>query len=98
MSEITILNKLDALREDIAEMATSVALNNQAHNNLNNELKEHKKDDKWRANRNIAIVAIMFTALGCYVAFKGLDSNNNYTQPTPIVKEINSHDRSSHRN
>ena len=87
MSEQLVLSKLDELRKDVHKIATSVALNNQSYSNLNAELQEHKKDGKWRANRNIAIVAIMFTALGCWVGIKGLRSDK-YITPTAIVKEV----------
>ena len=91
MSEALVLEKLDGIKDDIAELDKNVALNNQAYKNLNDELKEHKKDGKWKANRNIAIIAIMFTALGCWVGLKGLD-NKQYDQPTAIVKELR-HDK-----
>ncbi len=98
MSESMVLEKLDDLKEGVADLTTDVALNHQAYHNLNAELQEHKNHDKWVATRNIAIVAIMFTALGCWVGFKGLNTNKKNVQPTAIIKEITSHDRSSHRN
>ncbi len=87
-----ISDKLDNLRRELAELATGVALNNQSYRNLNGELQEHKKNDKWRANRNIAIVAIMFTALGCWVGLKGLDTGP-VIPAIPTTKEITPNDR-----
>ena len=85
----TISLKLDDIKDDIATLDKDVALNHLAYKNLNAELQEHKKDGKWKANRNIAIVAIMFTALGCWIALKGLNNNNDtYVEPTAIVKEL----------
>lgn len=94
MSEALVLEKLDNIRDDIADLDKAVALNNQAYKNLNAELQEHKKDGKWKANRNIAIVAIMFTALGCWVGLKGLNTEH-HDQQTAIVKELN-HDKGKH--
>lgn len=94
VSEQLILDKLDEIKDDIHDLTTEVALNQQAYNHLNAELQEHKRDGKWKANRNIAIVAILFTALGCWVGLKGLD-NGKYAQPPAIIKEINSNDNNT---
>ncbi len=97
MSEQLILDKLDDIRSDVAELRTEVALNNQSYKNLNAEMQEHKRDDKWIANRNIAIIAIMFTALGCWVGWKGINTAK-HVGPTAIIKEISSNDRNSNNN
>lgn len=96
MSEQLVLNKLDEIKEDIHDLRTDVALNQQAYNNLNAELQEHKKDGKWKANRNIAFVAVMFTALGCWVGLKGLDTGT-HTHPVANIKELCSDDKSTSR-
>jgi len=88
------MDKLDGLKGDIAEIKTQCALNSLAYNNLNAELQEYKDNNKWRANRNIAIVAIMFTALGCWVGIQGLNTGK-HIPATIFSKEINSND---HRN
>ena len=92
MSEELILEKLDDLKDDIAELDKHTSLNKLAYTNLNAELQEHKRDEKFRSSRNIAIVSLMFTALACYVAFKGLHENKLEQAPTAIVKEIGSND------
>jgi hypothetical protein len=89
MHEEQVFDKLSEIRDDLADLTTSVALNNLAYTNLNAELQEHKKDSKWRVNRNIAVVAIVFTALGCWVALKGMDTGTAGEQ-TAIVKEVTS--------
>jgi hypothetical protein len=86
-----ISGKLDNIAGKIASLKTDVALNNLSHKNLNGELQEHKRDEKFRTNRNIAITAIMFTALGCWVGLKGLDTAK-HLEPTAIVKEISVND------
>jgi hypothetical protein len=97
VSEQTVLDKLDNIQRDIGLMNTETALNRQAYQNLNGELQEHKRQEKWRANRNIAICAIMFTALGCWIGLKGLD-NGKRVQPTAYVKEIDFDDKNTNNN
>ncbi len=48
MSELLVIEKLDSIKDAIAELKTDVALNNLAYENLNAELQEHKKDGKWK--------------------------------------------------
>jgi len=88
-----ISENLDDIRLYVSEIKTNVALNHQAYNNLNAELQEYKSDNKWRTTRNIAIVTIMFTALGCWIGLKGLKTQKQIVVPTAITKEISSNDK-----
>ncbi len=90
MSERLILEKLDGITVAIATLDKNVALNYQAHNNLNAELQEYKAEGKWKAKCNIAIVGVMFAALGCWISLKGLDTGD-HTPPTAIIKELGAH-------
>jgi len=95
MSDALILEKLDELKDGIAHLDKHQSLNKLAYDNLNAELQEHKKDEKWRSSRNIAIVALMFTALSCYIAFSSMSTAANSDPQVAIVKELKQDDRNN---